>query len=286
MNKLTTLIASLILSFTAQAQIPNASFENWTTTGSYSTPDDWDNFNALTASAGVFTCEKGTIGAPHGSAYLKLTSKIAGTTAVPGLAASGKYDFTTKKPISGFPYTGRPQYLTGKWQYMANGTDTGRIAVLLTRWNSTTGKRENVAGFEYDLPGMVTSWASFSIPLTYLSGARPDTAIIGLTSSNKSITAGSYLYIDSLNFSGFAVGVPENNNPDLAVTLSPNPAKDNLSIDFGTALGSSAKLSIIDMYGRTIREATVEQGKQVYAMPLHDVATGLYLLRIKQGESM
>src|SRR5688572_15868038 len=106
--KRTTTVFLVLVGFAAatQAQIPNASFENWTTVGGYSDSDGWDNFNALTASGSVYTCEKGTTGAPHGTAFLKLTTKMVGTTAVPGLAMSGKYDIVTKKPKSGFPFTG------------------------------------------------------------------------------------------------------------------------------------------------------------------------------------
>jgi hypothetical protein len=267
----------------AQAQIPNGSFENWTTVGSYSNPDGWDNFNSLTAPNSVFTCEKGTTSAPHGASYIMLTTKVAGTSTVPGLAVSGKYDLATKKPKSGFAYTGRPARLTGKWQYMANGTDTGRIAVYLTKWNSVTGQRDLIGSVEYDLPGMVMSWASFSIPLSYQSAATPDSAVIGLVSSNKTATAGSYLYVDSLNFAGTTLGVSASLNTRYSATLFPNPAKGNLSIDFGTAVTDEVRLWVIDMYGRVVTEATWNSGKRVYSINLNAAAPGLYCVKLKVG---
>lgn len=289
MKKTITLSTLLITFFTAQAQIPNGSFENWTAATGYSTPDGWDNFNALTAPYTVYTCEKGTTGAPHGNAFIMLTTKTAGTSAVPGLALCGKYDMVTQKPKSGFPYAGRPQSLTGKWQYMASGADKGRIAVYLTKWNTTTNTRDMVGSVEYDLPGMVMAWASFSIPIVYTSGAMPDSAIVGLVSSNKSSTAvaGSYLYVDSLNFSGTAPnGISVAAGMKYSVTLSPNPAKDNLSVDFGTAVADDVKLWVADMYGRTVATADWRSGKQVYSLNLDNVAPGLYFVKMKVGEEI
>lgn len=290
MKKIATL-SILLVTFlaAAQAQIPNGSFENWTTTGGYDSPDGWDNFNALTAPSTVYTCEKGTTGAPHGNSYIRLTTKLAGTDVVPALALCGKYDPVTQKPKSGFPYAGRPQSLTGKWQYMASGADKGRVAVYLTKWNTATNKSDLVGSVEYDLPGMVMAWTSFSIPITYISGAMPDSAIVGLISSNKSsaAVAGSYLYVDSLNFAGtVANGISAATVSKYTATLSPNPAKDNLSIDFGTAVTDNVKLWVVDMYGRTVAGAAWNAGSRIYTMGLNTVAPGLYFVKVSVGEEM
>lgn len=270
----------------AWAQIPNASFENWTAAGGYSTPDGWDNFNALTSSASVYTCEQGTTGAPHGSSFIMLTTRMVGSSAVPGLAMSGKYDFVAHKPKSGFPFTGRPGSLTGKWQYVPQGTDTGRIAVYLTKWNTATNNRDFIAAVEYDLPGTVASWASFSIPITYLSAAAPDSAIIGLVSSNKGATPGTYLYVDSLNFAGFAAGISATADAKYNATLSPNPAKDNLSVDFGAVVTEDIELQVIDRYGRMVASAAWTPGSRVYSMSLGTLVPGMYFVKIKLGEDM
>jgi hypothetical protein len=272
---------------TVQAQIPNASFENWTTTGGYSTPDGWDNLNALTSSASVYTCEKGTTGAPHGSSFLMLTTRVVGSSPVYGVAMSGKLDMATQKPKSGFPFAGRPSHLTGKWQYMAMGSDTGRIAVYLTKWNTTTNQRDLIAQVEYNLPGMVMSWTPFAIPLTYSSSNFPDSAIVGLISSYKSsiAVAGSYLYVDSLNFFG-TVGINDIAHSKYALTVSPNPAKDKLSIDFAMTVTDEVKLWVMDMYGKVVTEAAWEQGNRSYSMDLNSVAPGLYFVKVMVGEEV
>ncbi|WP_276134850.1 T9SS type A sorting domain-containing protein [Polluticoccus soli] len=290
MKKTITLFALLVTVLTnTYAQIPNGSFENWTTATGYSTPDGWDNFNPLTTSYSVYTCEKGTTSPPHGNAFLMLTTKVVGTSTVPGLAMLGKYDAVTQKPKSGVPFTGRPSHLTGKWQYMAFGTDTGRIAVYLTKWNNTTLQRDLIGQVEYDLPGMVMSWTSFAIPITYVHGTMPDSVIIGLISSNKSsnAAAGSYLYVDSLNFTGSVPdGISEITDSKYSITLSPNPAKDNLSVDFGAVVSEDVILQVIDIYGRTVTQATWARGQRVYSMQLNTVATGSYFVRSSVGEEI
>jgi len=284
MKKTFTLLLSCIVSIAAQAQIPNGDFENWTYATGYSTPDGWDNPNSLTAPNSVYTCERGTTGAPSGSSFLMLTNKVAGSSTAPGLAVCSKYDFVNHQPTSGFPYTGRPLSLTGKWQYMANGTDKGRIGVVLTKWNITTNKSDVVAEVEYDLPGMVMSWTSFSIPLTYLSSNTPDTAYIGLVASNNSVTAGSYLYVDNLNFSGTAANVPVTVYPRYNIALSPNPARDNIKLDFGTAITDDVHILVMDLFAHVIANVTYYAGQQVYNVNLNKAAPGMYFVITEIGE--
>ena len=172
------IISALVLMFivsSIQAQIPNFSFENWTSMGTYSNPTDWGTMNNTTASTNIFTATKATPGNP-GSSYLKLTSKTVGASVVTAIAVSGVLDSITKQPISGFAFNQRPASFTGKWQYMYT-TTPGLISVKLTRWNSVTHARETVANASKTLTGMVMSWDSFNINLTYLNGNYPDTCI-------------------------------------------------------------------------------------------------------------
>ena len=132
------------------------------------------------------------------------------------------------------------------------------------------------------------SWTSFSIPIPYLLGVTPDTAFIGLVSTNKTgnPVAGSYLYVDSLNFSGFAAGISAASYLKYSVTLSPNPAKDKVSIDFGVTVTDEVKLWVMDVYGKVVTEAAWEQGSRSYSMDLNSVAPGLYFVKVMVGEEV
>lgn len=166
------------------------------------------------------------------------------------------------------------------------GTDTGKVIVLFTRWNSTTNQRENIGGAEYDFSDMVPNWASFAIPLTYFSTAMPDTAIIGFTPSNKSITNGTFVYIDSLNFYGVASAVQNITYSKYHLTLYPNPAKDTLTIDLGIVATDDVKLWAVDLYGRLIARATWNAGKRMYSMDLNAVPPGVYFMKLQVGEDI
>ena len=283
MKKIVTLFTAIVISFTLHAQIPNPGFESWTTVGSYETPDGWDNLDSLTNALSVYTCEKDTPGYP-GASYLKLTSKTAGIYVAPGIAVSGKIDIASMAPRSGFAFTSRPANLVGNWQYMAYGADQGHIAVMLSKWNTSTSTRDTVSFTDYALPGMVMSWATFSIPLTYLSGSVPDTALIVLSASGTTPVNMSYLYVDSLAFSGsvpttgFAAVTPNT----AGLSLFPNPSKGTTGILFNSTDVSNARILITDLAGACIFSQSEKciVGNNRFAINTTHFAPGVYAVRV------
>jgi len=285
-----TIVAATFLSVSAYAQIPNNSFENWTSAGSYSNPDSWDNLNSMTTGAAIYTCTKGTGGATGGgSAYLKLISKtVTGMGVMPGVAVSGMIDMTTFKPQSGFPFTQQPVKLTGSWQYMASGSDAGFISVYLTKWNSAMMMRDTVAKVKQNLSGMAMSWATFNINLTYLSSVAPDSAIIILSASGNTPVNGSYLYVDNLSFSGTVTGVKNIENVISNISIYPNPSTDNISIDLNIQKKSAVKFQLVDLAGKLIKEVNVGevQGKYNATINTNGIAKGTYFLRVNANDAV
>ena len=271
---------------TLKAQIPNADFENWTTTGTYSSPDGWDNLNAATSLMGTYTCMKGTPGT-SGAAYIKLISKtITGMGVVPGIAASGKMDFATQKVTSGFPCSTRYKSLTGKWQYMASGSDQGFIDITLTRWNKTSGKREVIATTHNLLVDMAMSWTSFSIDLKYQSNATPDSAIIVLSASGLSPAANSYLYVDNLAFAGNVAGIEATVINTANINVYPNPASGNtLMITNADANMHFNAVKIMDMQGRELKQIQATITNQTL-VDIADLAKGQYILLLSTNEGI
>jgi len=265
---------------TLLAQIPNSGFENWTSAGSYNTPDNWGTLNSFTATASVYTCLKGTPGNP-GTAYIKLISKtVTGAGVVPGMAVSGVLSTTTFKPVSGFPYTNRPSALTGKWQFMAYSPDQGYIAVYLTHWNAVLHQRDTIAGAYNLLPGMVMSWQSFSIPLTYTSTTMPDSAVIILSSSGATPVSGSYLYADDLLFTGGNSGIDTRRLAG-GLTLFPNPVNLNtLQIDYQNLAGTVSHIEISDLKGLVVARWDYANRQFPVTLDLPKMPAGEYLLRV------
>lgn len=286
MKKVSTLFTAILFSGILAAQIPNAGFETWTTTGGYDVPTGWDQLNSMTSSMSTYTCMKGTPGTV-GSSYIKLVSKtVTGMGVMPGIAVSGVIDMATIKPKSGFASTIRPVSLTGSWQYMAYGSDQGHIAVLLSKWNTAMNMRDTISYTDYSLPGMAMSWATFTIPLTYRTGAVPDSAIIVLSASGTTPVNSSYLYVDNLAFTGTVpTGISSIMNGGNSFSIFPNPATNVAIINYASASSQNVKVSVNDISGKLIQtiQLSVVSGKNQIPVDLNGLSKGVYLIRL-EGE--
>lgn len=275
------------LSVSAFAQIPNSGFENWTTVGTYSTPDNWETMNPTTAASGTFTAEKGTPGSP-GASYLKLTSKTVSTTVVNGVAVCGKLNAVTMLPTAGFPSTLQPVSFTGKWQHMIFGSSQGAVMVTLTKYNTVTHMRDVVATANQTLTGMAMSWAAFTIPFNYVSSVVPDSCIIFLKASGSTPYQDDYLWVDNLAFSGSVTGLTnlEQNNSNISVY--PNPATENVTIELNIKTASALAIKLVDLTGKLIKEINVDKilGNDKISMSIMDVAKGSYFLKITTDSGM
>ncbi|PQJ09374.1 hypothetical protein CJD36_019190 [Flavipsychrobacter stenotrophus] len=283
MKKISTLLTAILFSGILAAQIPNAGFETWTTTGGYDVPTGWDQLNSMTSSMSTYTCMKGTPGTV-GSSYIKLVSKtVTGMGVMPGVAVSGIIDMATIKPKSGFASIVRPVSLTGSWQYMAYGSDQGHVAVLLSKWNTAMNMRDTISYTDYALPGMAMSWATFTIPLTYLTGAVPDSAIIVLSASGTTPVNSSYLYVDNLAFSGTVpTGFSSIVNGGSSFSIFPNPAKNVAIINYTSKSSQNIKVSVNDISGKLIQtmQPSVISGKNQIQVDLNSLSKGVYIIRI------
>lgn len=236
-------------------QIPNNGFEAWTNTGTYQTPDNWDNLNQITFNSSIYTCIKGAPGY-SGTSYLFLASKaIPGKGIVPGVAVCGKIDTLTYKPISGFPFSARPQYLSSYLQYMpADPADSSSIKVLLTKWNQTLLQRDTVAFGASYFNAMAHSWFNNGTLLNYLNGENPDSAIIVISSSSSMPKNGSYIYVDNLQFIGNVVAINEYSLNSNTISVFPNPSSDIVNIGFNFDPDKASTLMIFDFSGKLIHQ--------------------------------
>ena len=269
-----------VASFCNAQSIPNAGFENWTSAGSYSNPDGWDQLNSLTSFAGVYTCEQGTPGTA-GTSYIKLTSKtVTGVGVVPGVAVSGVIDVTTQQAKSGFAFTGQPANLTGKWQHMIFGSSQGFINVKLTKWNSATSTRTTVANGNVVLSGMAMSWENFSIPIGYIETFAPDSCIITMSASGSAPSNNDYLWVDELAFTGTVASVKDisNTNP---IKLFPNPAVNVLNVNFHESNINSTQYRVFDIQGKLLLEENFNAEKLNKSIDISNLKAGIYVFNIQ-----
>lgn len=269
------------------AQIPNSGFEDWTAMVGYNTPNLWATLNGVTASANTFTCVKGTPGNP-GNAYIKLTSKsVTGMGKKPGIAVSGVMNTTTMQPVSGFPFTGRPEALTGNWEYMAYGTDKGYISVLMTKWNPSFHRRDTIAYKSFSLEGMVMAWAGFTIPISYKSNEFPDSAIIVLSASNfngAATAANSFLYVDKLSFKN-TIWLSTNYTPQIDLRIYPNPVNSILNIELPWT-DKEVTIDVYDTFGKLVLNVDKRPESRKTELNVRNLLPGSYFLRIRNGNEI
>lgn len=302
MKKIFTLFSAVFLSAAAFAQIPNASFETWTTSGSgsYDTASGWSSANGTIDALipGTYTCQKGTTSPADGLAYIKLTSKTIPptTTVAPGIAVTGSLSVDivggTYNVVGGFPYATRSASLTGKWQHMGgSAADHGRILVFLSKWNSTTLRRDTVATADTTLTGMAMSWEDFTIPMKYKSSSlTPDTGMIVLLSSSTATpVAGSYLWVDKLAFAGTVpAGIASLNMQDATTTVFPNPATGSVNVYYHATTGKDMVISLVDITGKVMKTQNVRAiaGENSFAVGLKGVAQGMYFIQLADGNAV
>ncbi len=284
-----SITTSICIAATALAQIPNNSFENWTSMGSYINPDNWDQLNAMTAAMGsVYTCTKGTPGYV-GSSYLKLTSQTISMMGVmPGIAATGTLNTSSYMVSGGFPFTQRPQSIKGEWQYMGGSTtDSAMIAVYLTQWNTAMGMRDTVAMLMSKTRGMAMTWTSFNLNLMYMNGGTPDTAQIILASGNLvNPVSGSYLFVDNLSFAGSVAGIKENNLHAVSVNLFPNPASYKLVINLTNSKSVKGQIDIYDVIGKKVKSLSDVDFTTNTIIDIADLNTGGYFVKLSTSDEV
>lgn len=138
--------------------------------------------------------------------------------------------------------------------------------------------RDTIGMAMQDLSGMVMSWSNFSIPFTYNSTDVPDSCIITMSASGANPEAGSYLYVDNLNFTGFIVGV-ENTEITGTFKIFPNPANQDIQIDLSGLKATAQQFEITDLTGKVIATKHTD-GSLLQTISIGELSAGNYLLRI------
>lgn len=247
--------------------------------GSYSIPDFWDNLNDFTNSSGIYTCIEGDPGNPSTNYLILRTENIPGKGVVTGKAVSGIIDTTTFTPISGIPFSSRPEKLNYIIQFMPySASDPSNIYVSLTKWDTLNNIRDTVATGYTEFIGMAHSWFPMYTDLIYQSGDMPDSVCIVISSSSSNPLAGGYLYIDDLSFSGYVIGVNEYESEPY-FSIFPNPTDDLITIE------NVEKTAHLEIYNATGKLMFTENINSIYRMDVHAWNPGVYLFRLRHQDN-
>ena len=273
MNRLLLLCVALTLccAIPLFAQIPNASFENWTGTSL----DGWTTTNSP----------------PLYTSFTKSTVAHAGSSAIRGDVVTVTGTSVVVPPIllagtkgTGFSYTQRPAAANGWYQFFPAAGSGDQLVVLISLFKGLSAGLP-VAAASTSITATTSAYKQFSLPFVYFFSDSPDTCIMEfeIAGAAGSPHAGSYFILDDLSFGSSATSVE---NPAVATNFGlsqnyPNPFNPTTAISYQLPAPSGAEgsavsyvsLKVFDMLGREV--STLVEGEK---------AAGRYTLKI-DGET-
>jgi hypothetical protein len=211
--------------------VPNGNFENWTTASGYNDPTGWDTPNSVSSSLGVITVYKETSIVQEGSSSVKIQTKSILGTPIPGLITLGDFNInvlTFEATITGgTPFTGRPESMSGYYQYEPIFNDEAFIGIILLKQNGANW--DTVADGAFTSTSTLTTWTPFLATLNYRTSDIPTHLNIIIMSSDRNAPQpNSTLYIDNLTFS-YPASVDEAGASSISVSYSDDVLYVNMS---------------------------------------------------------
>ncbi|MEI6815566.1 MAG: choice-of-anchor V domain-containing protein [Bacteroidota bacterium] len=128
----------------------------------------------------------------------------------------------------------------------------------------------------------LAQWRKDSVSLsTYATATN---AIFKFRNTNK---FGNKLYLDDINITGVS-GINEINTSITDFKVFPNPATDNISINYSLTQHENVSIKLYDIYGKqisTMLDKTQDQGTYAQQFEVKNLPAGLYLVYITAGQS-
>jgi hypothetical protein len=254
----------LVVHTKAGAQILNADFELWDSVSTEKqAPHDWRAAQRGVSTGGLYGTFRDSA-AYHGRYALMVSRWYA-------------YTWDMAKQV--VPTSERLGLLHGYYKYTDNdlmsGKDTAFVAVILTRWDPLSNRRDTIGMGVEDLTSSA-EYQPFTVKVEYTSELTPDTLDISIspTVGHGQCQSGgwcSYLSVDDLRMDAASVS-PATHRVDIAVY--PNPATSSVRI---AGLDTRSYLvSVTDVTGNTFVIRPASSGDY----DLSGLAPGVYLLTV------
>ena len=115
-----------------------------------------------------------------------------------------------------------------------------------------------------------------------MSNETPDTCLIVLKSSGANPTASDYLWVDNLAFAGTISGI-SNDEINNSFSVYPNPATDEINLNFVVKESGNLNIEILDVTGRKVSEVmneTVTPGALSKSFSTVSLVDGNYFIRV------
>lgn len=268
----------------------NPGFEQWEPSGkpapfNWEEPVNWKSSNSFTEfiSAGV---RKTTTSHTGTYACSLSTLNIFGSN-VPAAIVNGEpvvdmVNYTLDLMTGGTPFTGRPQNLTGYYQFSSSSDgDVGYVTVILKKYNPEGGKADTIGSGELRLQ-KVGGYTQFTVPIEYKSGEQPDSVVVAFLSSDlEAPMAGGVLVVDDLVLATEGASVADEGNRANVLQLYPNPARDLLHLELRGEAAKERTVLLYDLLGREVMRQDIANVQATLDLSL---PTGVYTCRVVDGE--
>jgi PKD repeat protein len=154
-------------------------------------------------------------------------------------------------------------------------TDCGQTWSILRSYVGFTLRTTNSPVSGFFTPGS-TEWKSSTINLNGYEDKGP----IFLKWEFKA-DGGNNLYIDNINITSSNISLDENQFSS-SLSLYPNPAKNSVSMSFGTELNEQVDVLIADISGKPVKQFEILKGTSDHTIQNLNLPAGVYTLSIKR----
>jgi hypothetical protein len=302
MKKIVLLAVLVLCIFTLGngQNIRGGDFEHWkyNTKWNYSEPDSsifstLNSLDSVGAGITVYPCDTAH-GGTHSARLRTSEITLLGVT-IPGVIGTIKIAWLEEKAILGirYPYgSDLPFWFTGYYQSYPLNNDSSAAVILLSKWNSSTKKRDTLAYNRLVFHGTVNTWTQFETGITYRDqSTTPDSLTIlllscaGFNASNMFGSVGqvgSQAIFDDVNLLGFS-GLPMQTMPSVKVKLSPNPASQDMKIELGTSV-ENCYFGIYDAQAKLLRQVSINGNSKT--INVSDLSAGTYYYKLTEGTKL
>jgi hypothetical protein len=282
MSNMRLLFAVFVVTFSvsAMAQIPNSSFENWTS----GSPTGWYANNIPS----LYTTITSSTTAHTGTYSVRGDVVAVLSTIIQPIIQSGP-------TAEGFSYSQRPTGFSGYYQFFpVVGTgDRFAINVILFK-GGVNGIAVAVAASAPS--ASISSFTQFNVPFVYQTADIPDTCVVQIqivgpgTGAQAIPHTGSYFLLDDIALTG-VTGIAEKqaSQPDMFQLHQnyPNPFNPSTTISFSVAEKGRAVLRILNVLGQEVSllfNQDAEPGR-VYRTSFvgSSIPSGVYFAKLESG---
>lgn len=263
-------VLAIISNSNVNAQIPNPSFENWTTTNGIQRPDGWQTMDGLGEMPNSIT-------AFHPGANSPTAAKMTVMT------FSGKPWCSMMQ--TRFKYTTRPAAIS----FYIKTNNASNDTIILSTYLYKTGGVPVGAG-DVEIHDNITDYAELAVKIDYIDTINiinPDSGYFYIGFENNTLHTGNEFYIDGMLSRDSWGGVNEINKVMFTLgNLTPIPADNILNIPVNVSIPAELTIQVYDITGRKLKSLKFNtiKGNNNIRLDVKDLNNGIYLITVLPEE--